>query len=175
MASRRAKAASRGFPRVTNHESPIIGLEENLQIVVNVGRTSGANDDAASLAEPLLLAARSPQESRLHSGRVLSLALSIGANTAIFTLINALLLRDLPVPHPERLVERSVVRQDHKIPFSYPMFRELERGQRVFSGLIGWGGGIPNVEVKGTLFQNQVLTVTSNYYSELGVTPSLAG
>jgi len=55
------------------------------------------------------------------------------------------------------------------------MFRELERGQRVFSGLIGWGGGIPNVEVKGTLFQNQVLTVTSNYYSELGVTPSLAG
>src|SRR5256884_5527669 len=66
---------------------------------------------------------------------VLSLALSIGANTAIFTLINALLLRDLPVPHPERLVERSVVRQDHKIPFSYPMFRELERGQRVFSGL----------------------------------------
>src|SRR5207249_9931339 len=68
MASRRAKAASRGFPRVTNHESPIIGLEENLQIVVNVGRTSGANDDAASLAEPLLLAARSPQESRLHSG-----------------------------------------------------------------------------------------------------------
>src|SRR5437870_12940399 len=68
MASRRAKAASRGFPRVTNHESPIIGLEENLQIVVNVGRTSGANDDAASLAEPLLLAARSPQESRHHSG-----------------------------------------------------------------------------------------------------------
>src|SRR5947199_390585 len=56
---------------------------------------------------------------------VLSLALSIGANTAIFTLINALLLRDLPVPHPERLVERSVARQDHKIPFSYPMFREL--------------------------------------------------
>src|SRR6184192_413175 len=106
---------------------------------------------------------------------ILSLALGIGANTAIFSLINALLLRDLPVPHPERLVERSVVRQDHKIPFSYPMFRELERGQRVFSGLIGWGGGIPNVEVKGTLFQNQVLTVTRNYYSELGVTPSLAG
>src|SRR5437879_4199066 len=106
---------------------------------------------------------------------VLSLALSIGANTAIFTLINALLLRDLPVPHPERLVERSVVRQDHKIPFSYPMFRELERGQRVFSGLIGWGGGIPNVEVRGTLFQHQVLTVIRNDYSQLGVTPSLAG
>ncbi len=153
MASRRAKAASRGFPRVTNHESPIIGLEENLQIVVNVGRTSGANDDAASLAEPLLLAARSPQESRLHSG-----------SSSIAGPEHRRKYCDLH-PH-QRLVE---------IPFSYPMFRELERGQRVFSGLIGWGGGIPNVEVKGTLFQNQVLTVTRNYYSELGVTPSLAG
>lgn len=41
---------------------------------------------------------------------VLSLALGIGANVATFTLISALLLRDLPVPHPERLVELSVVR-----------------------------------------------------------------
>ena len=36
---------------------------------------------------------------------ILSLALGIGANVAIVTLVNALLLRDLPVPHPERLVE----------------------------------------------------------------------
>src|SRR5213082_1557246 len=64
---------------------------------------------------------------------ILSLALGIGANVAIFTLINALLLRDLPVPHPERLVELSLVRLGHKGTFSYPMFRELERGQRVFS------------------------------------------
>jgi len=45
---------------------------------------------------------------------ILSLALGIGANVAIFTLINALLLRDLPVPHPERLVELSVVRHGDK-------------------------------------------------------------
>ncbi len=68
---------------------------------------------------------------------VFSLALGIGANTAIFTLINALLLRNLPVRQPERLVELSAVRRDAKIPFSFPMFREVERGQRVFSGLIG--------------------------------------
>ena len=41
---------------------------------------------------------------------VLSLALGIGANTAIFTLINALLLRDLPVRQPERLVQLVAVR-----------------------------------------------------------------
>lgn len=105
---------------------------------------------------------------------ILSLALGIGANIAIFTLINALLLRDLPVPHPERLVELSVVRQGDKIPFSYPMFRELDRGQRVFSGLIGWSDSIiPNVEVSGVFARANVLAVTSNFYSELGAAPLL--
>ena len=86
---------------------------------------------------------------------VLSLALGIGANTAIFTLINALLLRDLPVRHPERLVQLVAVRPDGKVPFSYPMFREVERGQRVFTGLMGWGAaGMFNVEVNGVLAQN---------------------
>lgn len=105
---------------------------------------------------------------------ILSLALGIGANVAIFTLINALLLRDLPVPHPERLVELSVVRQDHKIPFSYPMFHELDRGQRVFSGLLGWMDGImPNVEVNGVFERGNVLAVSSSFYSEWGATPLL--
>ncbi len=77
---------------------------------------------------------------------VLSLALGIGANTAIFTLINALLLRDVPVNHPEQLVQLYAIRPDGKVSFSYPMFREVERGQRVFSGMIGWGSaGMFNV------------------------------
>ncbi len=105
---------------------------------------------------------------------ILSLALGIGANTAIFTLINALLLRDLPVRHPERLVYLSAVRQGKKITFSYPMFREVERGQRVFSGMIGWGGNwLPNVEVNGVLSKDRVLAVTGNCYSELGASPFL--
>jgi predicted permease len=105
---------------------------------------------------------------------ILSLALGIGANVAIFTLINALLLRDLPVPHPERLVELSLVRRGDKIPFSYPMFRELDRGQRVFSGLVGWSGGtMPNVEVGGVFAPSNILSVSSRFYSELGVAPLL--
>jgi len=105
---------------------------------------------------------------------ILSLALGIGANVAIFTLINALLLRDLPVPHPERLVELSVVRHGDKIPFSYPMFRELDRGQRVSSGLVGWSESMmPNVEVSGVFALSNVLAVTSNFYFELGATPLL--
>ena len=105
---------------------------------------------------------------------ILSLALGIGANTAIFTLINALLLRDLPVRQPEHLVKLSAVRQGGKIPLSYPMFREVERGQRVFTGLFAWStGGLSNVEVNGVLSQSRVLAATGNAYSELGATPLL--
>jgi len=103
---------------------------------------------------------------------ILSLALGIGANVAIFTLINALLLRDLPVPRPERLVELSLVRNGHKITFSYPMLRELDRGQRVFCGLMGWAESTrPNVEVGGVFARSNVFAVTGNYYSQLGVVP----
>jgi predicted permease len=105
---------------------------------------------------------------------ILSLALGIGANTAIFTLINALILRDIPVRQPERLVELSAVRQNGQVPFSYPMFQEVERGQRVFAGMMGWGSaGTFNIEVDGALSQSRVLTVTGEFYSELGVAPLL--
>ena len=105
---------------------------------------------------------------------VLSLALGIGANAAIFSLLNALLLRDLPVWQPERLVELSVLRRGDKIPFSFPMFREIERGQRVFSGLIGWSfGAAADLELNGVLSQAEVRSVTGNYFSELGATPLL--
>jgi putative ABC transport system permease protein len=105
---------------------------------------------------------------------ILSLALGIGANTAIFTLINALLLRDLPVQHPEQLVRLSPIRQGDKITFSYPMFRETERGQRVFSALMAWStNALTNVEVAGVLAQHRVLAVSGNAYSVLGTTPLL--
>lgn len=74
------------------------------------------------------------------------------------------------VPHPERLVELSVARGGDKIPFFYPMFRELDHGQRVFSGLIGWSDYTnDHVEVNGVFARNHILAVTGNYYSQLGV------
>jgi predicted permease len=124
-----------------------------------------------SLRYSLRVLAKSPV---FTSVAILSLALGIGANTAIFTLINALILRDVPIRQPERLVYLSAVRQGTKINLSYPMFREVERGQRVFSGMIGWGGNwMPNVEVNGVLSTDRVLSVTANCYSELGAFPLL--
>src|SRR5215469_1731583 len=105
---------------------------------------------------------------------LISIALGIGANTAIFTLINALLLQSLPVAKPESLVELSVVRRDSKIQFSYPMFREVESGQNVFSGMAGWiGGGMFSVEVNGALSMDRLTAVTGDYHTVLGASPLL--
>lgn len=106
---------------------------------------------------------------------VLSLALGIGANIAAFSLLNALLLRELPVRHPEQLVELSAKRPGGNVPFTYPMYWELERGQRVFSELTAWSetGNQSSVEVDGDISQASVYEVAGNYYSELGANPRL--
>ncbi len=72
---------------------------------------------------------------------VVSLALGIGANTAIFTLLDQLLLRDLPVPHPEQIV-RLVWEGEHSSvsigadSLSYPAYRDFRDGNQVFSGVL---------------------------------------
>src|ERR1039457_633498 len=85
----------------------------------------------------------------------ISLALGIGANTAIFSILDAVLFRQLPVPQPHQLVELSgIYRNRGSVPFWFPMFQALERGQRVFSGLYGWTGAAPsNPEAGGTPVQ----------------------
>jgi predicted permease len=106
---------------------------------------------------------------------ILTLALGIGANTAIFSILDALVLRNLPVWRPDRLVEvAATYRNGAQVPFSFPIFQLLEENQRVFSSLFGWTGGLNyNVETDGALFPSCVRGVTGNYYSALGATPLL--
>jgi predicted permease len=106
---------------------------------------------------------------------VVSLALGIGANTAIFSLLDAVLFRELAVPRPRQLVELTpIYRNGHSVPFSFPMFQEMDRAQRVFSGLYGWSAPVRfNVEAEGALFPGRVRAVTGNYYSGLGAAPLL--
>jgi putative ABC transport system permease protein len=106
---------------------------------------------------------------------IVSLAIGIGANAAIFSLINALLLRPLPVHDPRSLVllqttgEKAI---DSKDGLSVAMFQELRRSQKVFSGMFLWqGGGVDNFEVDGNTYASSLETVSGDYFSTLGIKP----
>jgi len=104
---------------------------------------------------------------------VLSLALAIGVNSAVFSLLNAVVLRNLRVRDPQSLVNVETLRPDGtRGGFSFPVFEDLARQQQAFSAWIGYsGGGVFNVDVNGTLFQGAIWAVTGNFYSELGARP----
>ncbi len=91
---------------------------------------------------------------------IVSLALGIGANTAIFSLFDQVLLRALPVPDPGSLVDLSAPGPKPgsqscnnaggcDVVFSYPMFRDLERGQTVFTGIAAHRLFGANLELPG--------------------------
>ena len=103
------------------------------------------------------------------------LAVGIGAALSIFTVFSALMLRPLALPHPEQLVELSGVYRNHaRIVLSYPMFRQVEHEQSVFSGLCGWSSSTTaNVETNGNLGIAELRTVTGGYYATLEERPLL--
>ena len=106
---------------------------------------------------------------------VLTLVLGIGANTAVFSLLNGLALRSLAVPHPEQLVRFGVHSPDDDFTaLSLPMFQEFSRSQRVFSKTFAWWGDIVlNVETDGALSRADVWCVDGNFYPELGAMPEV--
>jgi putative ABC transport system permease protein len=108
---------------------------------------------------------------------VLTLALGIGANTAIFSLVNATLLRRLPVTDPERLV--YVFSGSSESPynvFSCPNFAELRERNQVFEGLSAWGGITASLNKNGQGAEAELVDgaiVTGNYFEVLGVRAAL--
>ncbi|SPF48411.1 conserved membrane hypothetical protein [Candidatus Sulfopaludibacter sp. SbA4] len=104
---------------------------------------------------------------------VLSLGLGIGANTTIFTLVNAVLLRPLPVEDPARLVAVNTL-DSHNPGFvmcSYPNFKDYRDRNQVFSSLLLHTTITINLTGRGDpqLLMGQL--VSGNYFSALGVNP----
>jgi hypothetical protein len=107
---------------------------------------------------------------------VLTLALGIGANTAIFSLINALMLRVLPVRDPEHLVELL-----HQYPgeprmngFSWRSYEHFRDHNHVFSGLIGFAPS--RFSVRGEGPESETVDseyVVGDYFPVLGVKPAI--
>ena len=107
---------------------------------------------------------------------VLSLALGIGANTAIFTFINALVLRPLPVHDASALVDVSARRRAGDGLISFPMYRDIAARQQVLTGIVATAGETPSrVTVPGgtgagEIDNVRVSFVSGNYFGVLGVT-----
>jgi predicted permease len=121
---------------------------------------------------------------------VLSLALGIGATTVIFSAVNGLLLKTVPVSHPENLVRirwtgandmmngqssYGYIEKGGGSTLSYPMYQELRASNQTLSDLIAFApsGNQLNVIADGQAEIGTGLLVSGNYYGVLGVAPEL--
>jgi predicted permease len=115
---------------------------------------------------------------------VVSLALGIGANAAIFSVCTQLLLRPLPVPQPDRLVNLAApgpkpgsrscgLAGDCETVFSYPMFRDLERVQTPFVGVAAHRHFDVNLADRERTTHGQGMLVSGSYFPVLGLRPTL--
>ncbi len=113
---------------------------------------------------------------------IVSLALGIGANTAMFSTMNQILWRLLPVPEPERLafvyhpgpLQGSVSNDEGGGPvFSLPVYRELARQQTSFTGLTGSRMFGASLSYNNQPIRGEVHLVTGNYFQVLGVKPAM--
>ena len=109
---------------------------------------------------------------------VLALALAIGANTAIFSVVNAVLLRALPFNEPDRLVLLWGSKPNQgrsQVPFSLPNFNDVQAQNQTLEGMSAWTLGRFNLtdgNENAEPEQVQYAIVSTNFFSVLGVAPS---
>ena len=106
---------------------------------------------------------------------ILSLALGIGANTAIFSLIDSLVLRQLPgVVHPEQLVTMSSGSTGPMEPrWSYAFWKEIEKQSHAFGGAFAWSARRFNLSADGDIQSVEGVFATGSFFETLGVRAAL--
>jgi len=107
---------------------------------------------------------------------VLTLALGVGVNAAMFTTINALLLRQLPYPRADRLVQIGEVdkKTDREIQrVSYPDFEDWNKSARSFEHMAAWH--VVDLSVVGPVHPEQILAAATSpeFFETMGVSPKL--
>jgi putative ABC transport system permease protein len=104
---------------------------------------------------------------------VLSLALGIGASIAIFSIVNSLLLRPLPVPEPGRLVLLSNAASRNPNGWSMPVWEEIQRRPELFETTAGWMPTRLNLAAGGETQFIDGVWATGSFFETLGVRPLL--
>ncbi len=104
---------------------------------------------------------------------ILTLSLGIGANTAIFSLVNTALLRPLPIAQPERFIALSNAAAGRMFPtFSYPNYQNLRDRTEVFDGLLAYRFAPLSLSHDGVNERLWGYIVTGNYFDVLGLKPA---
>jgi predicted permease len=107
---------------------------------------------------------------------VLTVAIGIGANTIVFTLLHGLLLRSLPVTAPQELVRINLALDTDKVGgrADYGMLKRIDELDRTFAGISAWRDHqVPVEDADGTLRHTEVAFVTGNAFDLLGLRPRL--
>ncbi|HLJ50182.1 MAG TPA: ABC transporter permease [Bryobacteraceae bacterium] len=113
---------------------------------------------------------------------ILSLGLGIGANTAIFQLLDAVRMRTLPVRNPQNLARVLIVKRTNYSGWfagrygnmTYPLWEQIREHQQAFSGVFAWGTAAFNLSPSGERrMNNNGLWVSGEFFPELGVQPLL--
>jgi predicted permease len=124
-----------------------------------------------TLIQDLRYALRAPRSSPGFAAvATLCLALGIGANTAIFSLINSLILKTLPVPHPEQLLE---ITHPGDRWITNPLWEQLRDHQDVFSALFAFGGNRFSLSQGGEVRHADAYYVSGQFFETLGLHPAL--
>ncbi|HET9791133.1 MAG TPA: permease prefix domain 1-containing protein, partial [Candidatus Angelobacter sp.] len=105
---------------------------------------------------------------------VITLALGIGANTAIFSVVNGVLLNPLPFPRPEQLITVHESKANFQYgSVSYPNFRDWQKNNRVFSALAARRSYAFSLTGMGDAEQINGLFITADLFPLLGINPIL--
>ena len=128
----------------------------------------------SDLLQDIRLALRQLQRSPGFAAvTVLTLALGIGANTAIFSVVNAVLLRPLPYADPSRLVQVSQSMLEAHLSVAFPTVQDLRKMSGTFSSVAAYSNQRFNFTGQGDPKEIQATYATPDLFSTLGVTPEL--